>query len=109
MIKAGAQNRLRTAIRDLSDGRRPPSRTRIWGKQRRFVDRGHRHLTAKVIKAKVIPANSLRDGAFAPLSSQPLVKALLLPLVSYGATILVRTYALPGALEGSPSMRSLLS
>lgn len=70
------------------------------------------HLNAKIITAKGIKkgggelasqleillgrVENLRDGAFAPLSSQPFVKALLLPLLSYGATVLVHIYALPG-------------
>jgi hypothetical protein len=39
---------------------------------------------------------NLRDGAFAPWSSQPIVRAFLLPLVTYGATTIVQIYALPG-------------
>lgn len=71
------------------------------------------HLTAKIIAAKGTPqANRaavasqlevllsrveyLREGAFAPLSNQPIVKAVLLPLLSYGGTVLVQFYALPG-------------
>jgi hypothetical protein len=38
----------------------------------------------------------LDDGAFAPWSSQPTVRAVLLPLVTYGGTMLVHLYALPG-------------
>jgi hypothetical protein len=38
----------------------------------------------------------MQDGAFAPPLSQPVVKAVLLPLVSYGGTWLVQLYALPG-------------
>jgi hypothetical protein len=38
---------------------------------------------------------NLREGAFAPLSSQPIVKAVLLPLLSYGSTVLIQMYALP--------------
>jgi hypothetical protein len=70
------------------------------------------HLASKIIAAKgaeqldVKVANqlemmltriqNLRDGAFAPLSSQPFVKALLLPLLSYGGSVIVHMYALPG-------------
>jgi hypothetical protein len=70
------------------------------------------HLTAKIIVAKgaeqldvkvasqlemmLARVENLRSGAFAPLSSQPFVKALLLPLLSYGGTVLVHMYALPG-------------
>jgi hypothetical protein len=38
----------------------------------------------------------MQDGAFAPPLSQPIVKAVLLPLVSYGGSWLVQLYALPG-------------
>jgi hypothetical protein len=38
----------------------------------------------------------MQAGAFAPPLSQPIVKAVLLPLVSYGGTWLVQLYALPG-------------
>jgi hypothetical protein len=37
-----------------------------------------------------------QDGAFAPPLSQPIVKAVLLPLVSYGGAWLIQMYALPG-------------
>jgi len=37
----------------------------------------------------------MQDGAFAPPLSQPIVKAVLLPLVSYGGTWLIQLYALP--------------
>jgi hypothetical protein len=40
--------------------------------------------------------DNLRIGAFAPWSSQPLVKAFLLPLLTYGGTTLLQVYALPG-------------
>jgi hypothetical protein len=39
---------------------------------------------------------NLRDGAFASWSSQPIVRACLLPLLTYAATLAVHTYALPG-------------
>jgi hypothetical protein len=71
----------------------------------------HDDLTGKIIAAKA-HANSrgraaqlerllaeidgLNDGAFAPWSSQPLVKAVLLPLLTYGGTMLLHFYALPG-------------
>jgi hypothetical protein len=34
--------------------------------------------------------SNLRDGAFAPLSAQPVVRAVLLPLFTYGATLLLQ-------------------
>lgn len=69
-------------------------------------------MTAKIIAAKgaeqldvkvasqlemmLARVENLRAGAFAPLSSQPFVKALLLPLLSYGGSMLAHLYALPG-------------
>jgi hypothetical protein len=38
----------------------------------------------------------LREGAFAPWSSQPIVRAVLLPLLTYGGGVLLHLYALPG-------------
>jgi hypothetical protein len=38
----------------------------------------------------------MQEGAFAAPLSQPIVKAVLLPLASYGGTWLVQLYALPG-------------
>jgi len=38
----------------------------------------------------------LREGAFAPWPSQPVVTAVLLPLLTYGGTTLFHLYALPG-------------
>jgi len=38
----------------------------------------------------------LREGAFARWTSQPVVGAVLLPLITYGGTWLLHLYALPG-------------
>jgi hypothetical protein len=66
------------------------------------------HLTAKIVaaqgdakKAAQLESisneiESLREGAFAPLTSQPIVKAVLLPLVTYGGAWLAHIYGLPG-------------
>jgi hypothetical protein len=40
--------------------------------------------------------DDLRVGAFAPWSSQPIVRAGVLPLLTYGGTTLLQLYALPG-------------
>jgi hypothetical protein len=65
-------------------------------------------LTAKIVAARgdekkvgrlermLIEIESLREGAFAPLTSQPIVKAVLLPLVTYGGAWLAHIYGLPG-------------
>ena len=67
------------------------------------------HLQDKIIGARQddpnmasqleILLNEVRDigyGAFAPPLSQPIVKAVFLPLASYAGTWLVQLYALPG-------------
>jgi hypothetical protein len=67
------------------------------------------HLSEKITAAKRTNLNlgnqlealradvrDMQEGAFAPPLSQPIVKAVLLPLVSYGGTWLVQLYALPG-------------
>jgi hypothetical protein len=70
------------------------------------------HLRAKLIAARggegdgkrasqlemlLSRVENLREGAFAPLASQPIVKAVFLPLISYGGTLLLQLYALPGS------------
>jgi hypothetical protein len=66
------------------------------------------HLTAKIIAAQgdkriagqlrrlLSEIENLKEGAFAPLTSQPIVKAVLLPLVTYGGAWLAHIYGLPG-------------
>ncbi len=66
------------------------------------------HLTAKIVAARgdekrvgrleriLNEIESLREGAFVPLTSQPIVKAVLLPLVTYGGAWLAHIYGLPG-------------
>ena len=66
------------------------------------------HLTAKIVAAQgdekkvgqleriLNEIEGLREGAFAPLTSQPIVKAVLLPLVTYGGAWLAHSYGLPG-------------
>jgi hypothetical protein len=48
------------------------------------------------VKCILNEIESLREGAFAPLTSQPIVKAVLLPLVTYGGAWLAHIYGLPG-------------
>jgi hypothetical protein len=81
---------------------------RTAAEQARAVARDH--MTAAIIAAEASGAShqtvqlekllseidGLNDGAFAPWSSQPLVKAVLLPLLTYGGTMLLHFYALPG-------------
>jgi hypothetical protein len=55
-----------------------------------------RDATAGQFEKLLADTEELREGAFAPWGSQPLVRALLLPLLTYGGTMLVHLYALPG-------------
>jgi hypothetical protein len=69
-----------------------------------------KHLSNRIIAAKgrgadaraeqleklLVQMQDLREGAFAPLTSQPAVKAVLLPLVTYGGAWLAHIYGLPG-------------
>jgi hypothetical protein len=57
---------------------------------------GARSKAANQLEVLLTRVESLREGAFAPLSSQPVVKAILLPLLSYGGTVIAQIYALPG-------------
>jgi hypothetical protein len=68
------------------------------------------HLTRRIIATKaadgvwtsgqleklLMQMQDLREGAFAPLTSQPIVKAVLFPLVTYGGTWLAHLYGMPG-------------
>ena len=64
------------------------------------------HINAQIIAAKDGEADrleklldevkNLSDGAFAPWTSQPVARAILLPLLTYGGTLLLHLYALPG-------------
>jgi hypothetical protein len=52
--------------------------------------------TASQLQLLLNEIESLKEGAFAPLTSQPIVKAVLLPLVTYGGAWLAHIYGLPG-------------
>src|SRR5262249_41462295 len=64
----------------------------IAAKGRRGVEDG----VAGQLELVVSRIGNLREGAFAPLSSQPIVRAVLLPLLTYGGTMLLHLYAMPG-------------
>lgn len=69
-----------------------------------------RHVTNRIIAAKGkgddatagqlerlwTDMQELREGAFASWASQPLLRAVLLPLLTYGGAMLAHLYALPG-------------
>ncbi len=48
------------------------------------------------LEAVLVRVDGLREGAFSPLSQQPLVRALLLPLSGFGWTKLLENGMLPG-------------
>lgn len=48
------------------------------------------------LEALLVRVDGLREGAFSPLSQQPLVRALLLPLSGFGGTTLLENGMLPG-------------
>jgi hypothetical protein len=48
------------------------------------------------LEALLVPVDGLREGAVGPLSQQPLVRALLLPLSGFGWTKLLENGMLPG-------------
>jgi hypothetical protein len=52
--------------------------------------------TAEQLEKLLADMQELREGAFAPWTSQPVVGAVLLPLITYGGTWLFHIYALPG-------------
>jgi hypothetical protein len=58
--------------------------------------RGVEDAVAGQLELVVSRIENLREGAFAPLSSQPIVRAVLLPLLTYGGTMLLHLYAMPG-------------
>jgi hypothetical protein len=53
-----------------------------------------RHPTPEQLKQLLDRIENLRDGAFAPFSQQPLLKALLLPFATLGGTSLLEYMAL---------------
>jgi hypothetical protein len=52
--------------------------------------------TAEQLEKLLAKMQELREGAFAPWTSQPVVGAVLLPLITYGGTWLLHLYAMPG-------------
>jgi hypothetical protein len=52
--------------------------------------------TVAQLETLLAGVENLRDGAFAPWSSQPVLRAFLLPLLTYGASVLAHGYAAPG-------------
>lgn len=73
--------------------------------------KGHRRLDDRIVEARksadgerlagqlelmLRRVEELRDGAFSPFSQQPVVRAMLLPLGSFGGTALLEYLLLPG-------------
>ena len=55
-----------------------------------------RYANAKQLETLLSRVDQLKDGAFSPLSQQPLVKALLFPLSSAGWVALIENGTLTG-------------
>jgi hypothetical protein len=68
----------------------------ISAKGPRPKDLGEGGSTAGQLETLLIRIDELREGAFSPLSQQPLVRALLLPAGSFGWTTLLENGMLPG-------------
>ena len=81
--RATAEKARRVACRHLSN--------RIIAAKGRGAD-----ATAEQLEKLLAEMQELREGAFAPWTSQPVVRAVLLPLLTYGGTLLLHLYALPG-------------
>jgi len=60
---------------------------------RNLNDGGHRASQLEMLLRRV---EELREGAFSPFSQQPMVRAMLLPLGSFGGTALLEYLLLPG-------------
>ena len=61
-----------------------------------IAEKGSNEKRAAQVEVLLAGIDNLRVGAFAPWSSQPIVKAFILPLLTYGGTMLLQIYALPG-------------
>jgi len=81
--RSTAEKARRVACADLTD--------RIIAAKGRGAD-----ATAEQLEKLLAKMQELREGAFAPWTSQPVVGAVLLPLITYGGTWLLHLYALPG-------------
>ena len=81
------------ALRAAAENARAVARDNLTAKI--IAAQGHKN-TASQLQMILNEIENLKEGAFAPWSSQPIVKAVLLPLLSYGGTMLVHLYALPG-------------
>jgi hypothetical protein len=83
------------ALRLSAEATRAEARRRLT--ERLFIARGQnsRAQNASQLELLLRRIEELREGAFSPFSQQPLVRAMLLPLGSFGGTALLG-YLLPG-------------
>ncbi len=84
------------ALRATAENARTVARESLSAKIVSAKGRGDDKRTAQ-LEMLLARIDNLNDGAFAPWSSQPIVKAVLLPLLTYSGTFLVHIYALPGS------------
>jgi hypothetical protein len=61
-----------------------------------IAKKGQNEKRAAQLELLLARIDTLQIGAFAPWSSQPLVAAFILPILTYGGTMLLQIYGLPG-------------
>ena len=84
------------ALRQSAEASRAKARRRLADQlivARKTEDGGRLAAQLEMLLKRV---EELHDGAFSPLSQQPLVRAMLLPLGSLGGTALLEYLLLPG-------------
>ncbi len=85
------------ALRNAAEGARGAARQHLTARLVAAKGReGREGLAAPQLELLLANIDNLRAGAFAPWSNQPVVRAVLLPLLTYGGATLVQAYALPG-------------
>ena len=87
-----------SAARWRCDGRRKPHAPRRAAafKTESWLARKLNDGSAGQLEMLLRQIDDLRDGAFSPFSQQPLVRAMLLPLGTFGGTALLQYLFLPG-------------
>jgi hypothetical protein len=82
------------ALRRSAETARETARQNVMTKL--IAKKGNNEKRAAQLEVLLARIDTLQVGAFAPWSSQPLVKAFILPILTYGAATLLQFYALPG-------------
>jgi hypothetical protein len=82
------------ALRRSAETARETARQNVMTKL--IAKKGNNEKRAAQLEVLLARIDTLQVGAFAPWSSQPLVKAFILPILTYGGAMLLQVYALPG-------------